>query len=58
MPMPNKDRYLMQQRNTAIRNTFFHYLQSGMPRMNAYAHTAADYFLSEEYVRQIVAKRT
>jgi len=55
--MPNRDQYQIQQRNVAIRNTFFHYIETGMPRMDAYARTGQEYYLSEEYVRQIVSKR-
>jgi len=55
--MPTKDRYQIRQRNAAIRETFFHYLSTGLPRMDAYARTAAEYYLSEVRVREIVAKR-
>jgi len=55
--MPQKDRYQIRQRNAAIRETFFHYIQTGMPRMEAYAKTGEEYFLGEERIRQIVAKR-
>jgi len=55
--MPQKDQYQIQQRNMAIRNTFFHYISTGMSRMDAYARTAQEYYLSEERIRQIVAKR-
>jgi len=55
--MPNRDQYQIQQRNAAIRNTFFHYISTGMSRMNAYAKTAQEYYMGEERVRQIVAKR-
>jgi len=55
--MPNRDQYQIQQRNTAIRNTYFHYIQTGMSRMNAYAKTAQEYYLSEVRVRDIVARR-
>ncbi len=58
MTMPTRDFYQLQQRNTAVRNAFYRYLQEGMPIMLAYAHVAEDYYLSEEYIRQIVAKRT
>jgi len=56
--MPTKDYYQLQQRNAAIRVTFFHYLSTGMPRMDAYARTAEEYYLSEVRVRDIVARRT
>ena len=58
MTMPTRDFYQLQQRNTAVRNTFFHYIQTGMPYMDAYAQTGQDFFLSEEYVRKIVAENT
>jgi len=56
--MPNRDQYQIQQRNMAIRNTYFHYIQTGMSRMNAYAKTAQEYYMSEERVRKIVARQT
>jgi len=56
--MPQKDQYQIQQRNLAIRETFFHYIQTGMPRMDAYAKTAQEYFLGEKTIRDIVARRT
>jgi len=52
--MPNKDQYQIHCRNKAIRHTFEHYLQSGMPRMLAYAKTAEEYYMSDERVRKIV----
>jgi len=55
--MPTKDRYQIQQRNAAIRETFFHYLQTGMPRMDAYARTAQEYYMGEKTIRDIVARR-
>jgi len=55
--MPQKDEYQIQVRNKMIRNTFFHYISTGMARMDAYAKTAHEYYLSEGRVRDIVARR-
>jgi len=56
--MPNKDQYQIRQRNAAIRETFFHYISTGMTRMDAYARTGAEYYLGEKTIRDIVARRT
>jgi len=55
--MPQKDQYQLHLRNAAIRETFFHYIQCGMSRMDAYAKTAQEYYMGEKTVRDIVAKR-
>ncbi len=55
--MPHKDDYQLHQRNQAIRRTFYRYIQTGIPRMLAYAQTAAEYYLSEKRVRDIIANR-
>jgi len=55
--MPSKDSYQLIRRNTAIRSTFYHYLQTGLSHMMAYARTAEQYYLSEAQVRDIVAKK-
>jgi hypothetical protein len=47
----------LQRRNTAIRQHFYSLLQQGIPVMLAYAMTGNQFYLSEERVRQIVAKR-
>lgn len=52
-----EQRQSLVRRNAAIRQSFNLYLQKGMPTMLAYAKTANDYFLSEERVRAIIAKR-
>ena len=46
-----------QQRNQAIREHFYHLLDQGYPLMLAYTMTGKQFYLSEERVRQIVAKR-
>jgi len=55
--MPHKDSYQLIQRNEAVRATFYHYLQTGLSHMMAYARTAEQYYLSEIRVRDIVANR-
>ncbi|MCQ2343116.1 MAG: hypothetical protein MJZ75_06500 [Paludibacteraceae bacterium] len=55
--MPYKDSYQLQLRNNAIRDAFAHYIQTGLPFMDAYAKVASEFYLSEESVRKIVAKR-
>ena len=56
--MPIKsDQFQLRQRNAAIRRTFQDYLHSGVPRMTAYAKTAGDFYLSEDRIREIIAKR-
>lgn len=55
--MPTKDPYQTQQRNNAIRQTFYDYLKAGLPRMVAYIKTAGDFYLSDVRVRDIVARR-
>lgn len=52
-----KDFYHLRRRNTAIKSQFIAYIQSGLPRMTAYAKTGEDFYLSEKRVRDIVAGR-
>ena len=52
-----KDFYHLHRRNTAIKSQFIAYIQSGLPRMTAYAKTGEDFYLSEKRVRDIVAGR-
>jgi DNA polymerase III delta subunit len=46
-----------ERRNEAIRKCFYEQLGKGMPIMEAYSLTGQRFYLSEERVRQIVAKR-
>jgi len=55
--MPKKDSYQIIKRNDAIRQTFYHYLHTGLSHMMAYARTAEEYYLCIDRVRDIVAHR-
>ena len=46
-----------ERRNNAIRKCFYEQLGKGLPIMEAYSMTGKQFYLSEERVRQIVAKR-
>ena len=46
-----------ERRNNAIRKCFYEQLGKGTPVMEAYSMTGKQFYLSEERVRQIVAKR-
>ena len=47
----------IQRRNKAIRKCFYEQLGKGMPVMELYLMIGKQFYLSEERVRQIVAKR-
>ena len=47
----------IQRRNKAIRKCFYEQLGKGMPVMELYVMIGKQFYLSEERVRQIVAKR-
>lgn len=52
--MSKRDSYQLQLRRAAIIRTFNTYIATGLGRMDAYAKTAADFYLSEERVRKII----
>ena len=52
----NKKNKLIQDRNNRIREKVWHYMIR-MPRMLAYAKAAVEFDLSEDRVREIVARR-
>ena len=47
----------IERRNRAIRKHFYDLLGTGLPIMVAYAMTGQEFYLGEERIRQIVAKR-
>ena len=47
----------IQRRNREIRKCFYEHLGKGMPVMELYVLIGKQFYLSEERVRQIVAKR-
>ena len=47
----------IERRNRAIRKHFYDLLGTGLPIMVAYAITGQEFYLGEERIRQIVAKR-
>jgi hypothetical protein len=47
----------LQHRNRVLRLHFYDLLKQGVPVMLAYTMTGDRFYLSEERVRQIVAKR-
>ena len=49
--------YYRSERNIAIRQTFYAFVKQGYPIMQAYTETGKVFYLSEERIRQIVAKR-
>lgn len=51
----NKANPLIRERNEQIRSLYWHYLQEGMPCMQAYAQVGTLYELSEDRIREIVA---
>lgn len=55
--MSKKDSYQLRLRRAAILRTFDSHLRSGCRRMDAYARTADEFYLSEERIRQIIAGR-
>ena len=52
--MANKKIGVVQKRNGEIRRQFNQYLIQGMRTMDAYARCAADWDLSEDWVRYII----
>lgn len=47
----------IQRRNRAIRQYFYELLEKNIPIMLAYAMTGEKFYLGEERIRQIIAKR-
>ena len=47
----------IERRNRAIRKHFYGLLGKGIPIMTAYAMIGQEFYLGEERIRQIVAKR-
>lgn len=52
----NKPNPMLRERNEKIRSLFWQYIREGVPYMEAYIRVGMEYDLSDDRIREIVAR--